>query len=512
PDATKKLHNLLKSGVLMVNYTGHGSTTSWAEEQIYTSTDAQTLPVTKLPLFVTATCDFTRFDDIKTSAGEYVLLNPNGGGIALFSTTRVVFSDGNFSINKEFCNYIFSKREDGTRLRLGDIMRLSKRNLRGNNNKLSFTLIGDPALTLAYPEYHAEILTINGKDASEEQTTFSAGSTISLTGRILNPDGSASDSFNGRAYLNLYDAEEVLFQITTSPNKTIYDRTSLLFTGKDTISNGEFSFNFVVPKDISYSYQPGRINIYAVDSENNNEAQGYFENFIVGDTDENGINDEKPPVINYLYLNNPDFKNGDTVNDTPVFFAEVEDDTGINISGNGIGHDVTITIDHSPYEVYTLNEYFESEIGNPKKGVFQFSIPTLSTGKHNLTFRVWDIMNNSSTATIEFNVHEGLAPKIFDLYTAPNPAREATNFYLTHDRPESQMTVRIDVYSLNGQLVWSHTESGYSETFNAVPISWDLRTSGGQRLSPGIYVYRATISSNGSSETSGAKKIIILGQ
>ncbi|MCD7971577.1 MAG: type IX secretion system sortase PorU, partial [Candidatus Azobacteroides sp.] len=512
PDATKKLHNLLKSGVLMVNYTGHGSTTSWAEEQIYTANDAQTLPVTKLPLFVTATCDFTRFDDIKTSAGEYVLLNPNGGGIALFSTTRVVFGTNNFNINKEFCNYIFSKKEDGTRLRLGDIMRLAKRaqNLQHDSNKLSFILIGDPALTLAYPEYKAEIITVNGKEASEEEEIFSAGSTISLTGRIMNPDGSRSESFNGIAHLNIYDAEEVLFEV--SAQKKIYDRKSLLFTGKDSVSQGAFSFNFVVPKDISYSYKQGRINIYASDTINKKEAQGYFDNFIVGGTDEAGMNDKNPPVIHEAYLNHPEFRDGDFVNDTPVFFAEVEDETGINISGNGIGHDATVLIDNSPYNVYVINEYFESGIGNPGKGTFRFPLPTLSSGKHNLTFRVWDIMNNSSNIAFEFTVKEGLAPRLFRLSAIPNPAREVTNFYLTHDRPDNYMSVRIDVYSLSGQIVWSHTQNEHSSTFEAVPVRWELCNLNGQRLPPGIYVFRATISSNGSEETTEAKKLIILGQ
>lgn len=516
PEAVTKLHDLLKTGVLMVNYTGHGSTAYWADEKIYSKADIQNIATDKLPLFVTATCDFTRFDDFDTSAGEMVLLNPKGGGIALFSTTRVVYSDGNFKINNEFCKYLFSKTEDGKRLRLGDIMMLAKRNITGAN-RLSFALFGDPALTLAYPEYQAKVTTINGLEPGDETVVFSAGSTISIKGEIVHPDGTRATDFKGVSYLNLLDSKELLIEIITrtTPDtirQQIDDRSKVLFAGKDSVRNGEFTFDFVVPKDISYSMQSGLINLYASDYANNNEAQGYYDNFIVGGTDENGINDDTPPQINYMYLNHPDFENGDLVNATPLFYAEVEDETGINISGNGIGHDAVVVIDNSPYNKFVINDYFENEVGNPGKGTFKYTVPKLSTGKHILTFRVWDVMNNSSIQTIEFEVKEDLAPQIFDLIASPNPAKEVVNFYVSHDRPDSYLTIQIEVYNLAGQILWKHRETDYSETFDAAPIQWDLHTSGGQRITPGIYVYRATISSDGSSESTEAKKLIILAQ
>jgi hypothetical protein len=332
-----------------------------------------------------------------------------------------------------------------------------------------------------------------------------------LTGKILQPNGALADSFSGLTYLTLFDTKEVLYTIA-SPAQTIYDRSRVLYTGKDSVANGTFSFKFIVPKDMSYSYETGRINLYAADPSSRNEAQGYFENFIVGGTNDDGIDDNNPPVINFLYLNHPDFKSGDAVNSTPVFFAGVEDETGINISGNGIGHDATITIDHSQYNIHILNDYFDVEAGNSGKGTFKFNIPELSPGNHELTFKVWDIMNNSTSQTIEFTVDNGIPSKIFDLIAAPNPANETINFYLTHDRPDSNVSIRIDVFNLTGQLLWTHTETAYSETFSSAPVTWDLRSSGGQRLSPGVYVYRASISSNGSTESSKAKKMIIVGQ
>jgi hypothetical protein len=375
-------------------------------------------------------------------------------------------------------------------------------------NKLVYVLLGDPALKLAYPEYNAGITTVNGEDVTTSQT-FGAGANVTMTGQIVNLDGSKVSDFSGLAYLTLFDTKEILYKPLS---KTIYDRANVLYTGKQPVENGEFTVSFIVPKDMSYSYETGRLNIYAADSEGKIEAQGYYENFYLGGTDPTGIEDENPPEIKNMYLNYSDFKSGDKVNDSPIFFAEVEDESGINISGNGIGHDAIIVIDNLAYETYSLNTYFDVETGNPGKGTFKFSIPTLSAGKHLLTFRVWDTMNNSTTQSFEFEVEENLSPKIVDLYASPSPARDGTSFYLTHDRPDSNITVKIDVYNLNGVKLWSFEQTGYSDVFNAVPIPWDLKTSGGQKLSPGVYIYRASVSSDGSSESTTAKKMIILAQ
>jgi hypothetical protein len=514
PDANTKLKNLLQSGILMFNYTGHAMPSHLASEQIYTKDDANNIHLVRLPLFITATCEFARFDDNETSGGEAVLLNPTGGGIAAFSTSRVVFSDRNLKINKQLCNYLFPKDPTGGNVRLGDALRLAKRNLITANedltlNKLAYLLVGDPALKLAYPAYKAEIATVNGLDASEVTQTFSAGASITITGKISKLSGEKASDFSGLVYLNLYDTKEVLYQPL---GRNVYDRSNVLYSGKESVVDGEFTVSFVVPKDMSYSYETGRLNIYAADPTSKIQAQGYYENFYMGGTDPEGITDDNPPQINSMYLNNPDFKSGDKVNSSPIFFAKVEDETGINISGNGIGHDAVIIIDNSAYETHILNTYFDVEVGNPGKGTFKFTIPTLSAGKHLLTFRVWDVMNNSATRSFEFEVEENLSPRIFDLYAFPSPAKEVTRFYVTHDRPDSNVTLKIDVFSLSGQKLWSFEETDYSETFKAVSIPWNLVTSSGKKLPPGVYIYRATISCDGSSETTEAKKMIILAQ
>ena len=518
PDATRKIKNLLQSGIFMFNYTGHGQPSNLSAKHAYTINDAWDLYVPRLPFFITATCEFARFDDFKTSGGEAILLSTNGG-IAAFSTTRVVYSAQNLKINKQLCRNLFFKGADGNYPRLGDAMRLAKRYLAeapdGDTswNKLSYVLIGDPALRLAYPEYNTQITSINGQDAKIRQT-FGAGARVTITGKITNPDGVLASGFSGLAYLTLFDARENYFQAVKKSGaiRDFYDQTRILYTGKEPVTNGLFSASFVIPKDMSYSYEPGKLSIYAADLENKAEAQGYSGDFYLGGTDPNGITDSNPPVINSAYLNSPNFKSGDAVNDSPIFYAEVEDETGINISGTGIGRSAVVVIDNLAYETHVLNNYFEAVEGNPGKGSFKFTIPTLSPGKHLLKFRVWDIMNNSASQSFEFTVEKNLSPKIFDLYAFPNPAKEGTNFYLKHDRPDSKITIKIDVFNLSGAKQWSREETAYSDTFDAVPINWDLRTNAGEKLTPGVYVYRATISADGSTETTEAGKIIILAQ
>lgn len=512
PDANIKLKNLLRSGLLMFNYTGHAMPSYLATEQIYTKDDASTMQTSVYPLFITATCEFSRFDDNETSAGEHALLNPKGGGIALFSTTRVVYPAENCSINKQLCTKLFVESSNYDHMRLGDALRLAKKHLIEKKqdlslNKLSYILLGDPALKLALPEYTAAITTVNNHDAFEETKTFGAGESITISGQITDPNGNRQSDFSGLTHLTLYDAKEILYQPS---GKKVYDRSRVLYSGKEFVSNGEFTTTFIIPKDMSYSYETGRMNIYAIDPETKKEANGYYENFLLGGTNPTGGEDINPPKIHRIYLNNPEFTSNNKVNSSPVFFAEVEDETGINISGHGIGHDPVVIIDNSAYMHYGINEYFIAETGNSRKGSFKYNIPTLSPGKHLLTFRVWDIMNNSSVSMLNFEVEENLSPKIFDLFVHPNPAKTVANFYLKHDRPDSNITVKIDVFNLTGTKLWSFEDSNYSETFNVVPIEWKLTTDSGSKIPPGVYIYRASISSDESSESTESKKLIVL--
>ncbi len=515
PTAKKQLFDLLNSGVMVINYTGHGSVNGWATEQIITKPEIKELYLKRLPLWITATCDFSRYDDFTTTAGEEVLLNKNGGGIALITTTRVVYSGPNYALNSAVNQLLYTKNSDGTRLRLGDILRKTKAQLNGDYNKLNFTLLGDPALKLAYPEYKMEVTSINETPANQTQT-LSALSEVTVTGRMLSPDGSFDPEFAGIINPTVFDCEE---QITTLNNSgtgafKYNDRNKVLFAGKDSVRNGIFSFKFTVPKDMSYSAKNGRINLYAVDYKGN-EAQGYYENFLLNGTNPNAINDTIGPLISSIYLNNPDFKSGDIVNEEPVLIAELKDESGINVSGTGIGHDMILMVDNLPSKTFILNGYYSTNTGDSKSGKVYYNLPTLGEGTHKLFFRAWDIQNNSSSQTLECVVKSGYAPRIFNLYPNKNPIRLSdgtTSFYLKHDRPNTNITVKMSIFNLSGMEIWSHTETGLSDMLSAYPISWNLKESNGLTVRPGIYIYRASVYTDQTQETTQAKKLIILGQ
>ena len=160
-------------------------------------------------------------------------------------------------------------------------------------------------------------------------------------------------------------------------------------------------------------------------------------------------------------------------------------------------------------KTYSLNEYFQYDFGSYTKGSVGFSIPTLSYGEHKLLFRAWDVLNNSSTSELTFNVVKGLDPSNFDVNCLKNPATTNTTFVIQHDRTGSQMDVVLDIFDTSGRHLWSYADSGVS-TDNTYTLNWDLTVDGGRRLQTGVYLYRVLLSSDGSNYVSKAKKLIIL--
>ena len=509
PDVHNEIEKLLKSGQLLINYTGHGSTTHWADESVWTQTDINNSSYKHLPVWVTATCDFTRFDDVKTSAGESVFLNPTSGGIALFTTTRVVFSGNNANLNKALIDNLFQE-DANSRYTLGEAMMYTKRQL-NDSNKLNFILIGDPALKFAYPEYKARVTAVNGEAVSDEPFEFKALSRITVEGEILNPSGSFAADFTGVLSSTIFDSQSSITTLGNSSEKFTYlDYPNTIYIGRDSVRNGKFSFTFMVPKDISYSNKKGKLNLYA--SSETKEAQGSFFDFIVGGTSDTAETDTIGPEIRQIYLNDSSFVSGDKVNTTPYFVAKLWDKSGVNITGSSVGHDMMLTIDSMPSMSYNLNSYYALLPDSENEGLVQFSIPELETGMHTAEFKVWDILNNSTTYTFTFEVAEGLKPNLIEMYATPNPARDQVEFFLHHNRPESNLKVTVMVYDMTGKFLWSTEKSGSSELFKAYIVTWNLTDNGGRRLRPGVYLYRAAISTNNSKEATKANKLIILAQ
>lgn len=515
PEATKAIKQQQAAGALIMDYAGHGRADQISHENVLKLKDFQDFTNTNMPLWITASCDIMPFDGSVATIGEAALLNKKGGAMAFYGTTRTVYANYNKVLNMSFLRHVLSIK-DGKPTTLGLAQMRAKNDMITTrmdltDNKLQYSLLGDPALALKLPTMNIVIDSINGLPASKETSaTLKAGSIARISGHIEN-NGLKETSFNGTVTATIRDKKELIICKNNENAKetpfAYYDRTKILFNGSNSVKEGDFYFEFAVPKDINYDDGTGLINAYAVNDEHTWTANGFNENFFVGGTEPNH-NDSIGPSI-FCYLNSPSFVNGGDVNTTPYFVAQITDKDGINTTGNGIGHDIELVIDGDMQRTYVLNENFTFDFGSYTKGSTYYNIPELPAGKHTLRFRAWDIQNNSSTAELQFNVVRGLEPNITDISCTNNPATTSTTFIVSHDRVGCTMDVDLEVFDMSGRLLWKHSESGVT-TDNAYTIDWDLTVDEGRKLQTGVYLYRVLVSTDGSSKASKAKKLVII--
>ena len=520
PDVTQLIRQQMQQGALLMNYSGHGAAYTLSHEQVLHLSDFGAYTSQRLPLWLTASCDIMPFDGQEENIGETCMGNKNGGAVAFYGTTRTVYAHYNGYMNRAYTRYVLGTDSNGRRITIGEAARLAKNLLMtpakdGNDigvdytaNKLQFTLLGDPALVLAAPTMQIVVDSISGKAADAAETvSLTAGQTVNVVGHVI-----GAPDFNGVVTLKVNDVEQTVTcrlndESAASSAFTYKDRPNTLYTGSDSIFGGRFNMHFALPKDISYTDGTGLITLYALTTDKQREAHGQCTNFTLsGDT--LTATDGIGPNI-YCYLNSSSFVNGGDVNTTPLFHAELYDKDGINASGGGIGHDLELIIDGSMATTYVVNDYFQYDFGDYRSGSLSYSLPALPVGPHRLLFRAWDVLNNSSTAELQFNVVRGLQPDILSIDCTKNPATTGTTFIVTHDRTGSQVDVEIDIFDTSGRQLWRHTETGVSSG-QTYTIDWDLCTSGGHRLQTGVYLYRVMLSCDGSTQASKAKKLIVL--
>jgi len=521
PEVNRIITNNIQKGILIYNYTGHGGERGMAAEQILMREDLTKLTNSgNLPLFVTATCEFSRFDDLtdddgnlieSTSAGETSLLNEKGGSIALFSTTRIVYSDRNHFLNTKFYHVVFERDNNGQYYRLGDVIRMTKDSTGIQRNKLNFILLGDPALSLALPEYTVKTDSLNGIAVLNPLDTLKAFSHVRISGHLEDTDQNPLTTFNGTIYPSVFDKSLTVTSLANDGGDPMQFETqeNLLFKGKATVKNGNFSFEFLVPKDITYSFGNGKIVYYSQDS--TLDANGYFDNFIIGGTNPEATGDEEGPDIS-LYLNDIHFKDQGITSPNPVIYALISDESGINMVGNGIGHDITGVIDGRVSDPVILNDFFETDLNDFSSGRLSYPMENLSEGMHSLRVKVWDVFNNSSEMTIEFRVISGEGLTVANIYNYPNPAAEFTWFRFEHNRPGEELQIDIDIFNMEGRKVAVLNQVYFSTGFSSEPLEWDLKDSGGNPLRQGVYPYRIRITDANGHFTDNFSKLIIVRQ
>lgn len=507
PDVNAAINSRVKRGTLILNYTGHGNARGLADEGVIDITGINSWDnYNRLAVVVTATCEFSRFDENETSAGEFVLFNPIGAGVGLFSTTRLVYSGANFVLNSKFFKYVFEKDQQGNNLRLGDVMRLAKAAANTGINQLNFTLLADPALRLANPSNKVITASLNGNDVKIETDTINTLSVVTVKGYISNSQGDKLTTFNGEIIPTVYDKEMLLETLGNAGQETtnFNSQNNIIYKGLASVKNGEFEFSFFVPKEISYKVGKGKILYYAYNE--SVDASGYFDNFYLGGSFNSTITDSNGPEID-LYMNSESFKDGGTVSASSVLLANITDDTGINTSGIGIGHDITAVLDEDNSNIMALNDYFQSDMNSYTSGKIVFPLTGLSEGEHVLKIKVWDVFNNSSEKEIRFVVKDDFRIETVSNY--PNPMQGETRFVFTHNQPDETFDVELEVFQSTGSRIDLVKEKIGSQGIESLPLEW-IPAERQVKMKSGVYIYRISATTKDGKKSSGSGRLVFL--
>jgi hypothetical protein len=515
PQANQVINNQVYNGTLIWNYSGHGGSNRLAEETIIDQDIVDHWNnENKLPLFITATCDFAPYDNPSVnSLGENILLRPKTGGVALLTTTRVVFSFSNRIINNNYLQFALQPDSNGVYKSLGQSIKDAKNYTYQTSgdiaNNRKFTLLGDPALTLAYPVLKIHATKVNNIPVAQTDT-IRATEKVMIEGEVTDVKGNVLPDFNGTVYPTVFDKVQTINTLgndATSQVVSLQTQNNVLYKGKASVVNGKFSFNFKVPKDINYQYGNGKLSLYAENG--SNDANGYFTNFIIGGIDSNGNNDKEGPVIK-AYLNDENFVNGSIANENPVLIVKLADSSGINTAGAGIGHDIVATLDNDNRQYFTLNDFYQADLNSYQQGEIHFQMPTIKSGLHSLKIKAWDVLDNSSEYLLEFNVIKNDELALDHVLNYPNPFTTKTQFWFEHNRPEQNLQVRIQIFTLTGKVVKTIKQTINDAGNRSCEIEWDGRDEFGDKLGRGVYLYRLTVITPEGKKKEKIEKLVIL--
>ena len=525
PDANAAIRDVIDLGALVVNYYGHGGEDGLTAERIFDRNDAQNVNnLCKYNCFITVTCEFTKFDDPqRQTAGEFTYWNKNGGSIAMFTTTRQIFANiaSNFNITLNKYLYAFNQNEYPT---IGEALRLTKNDpaVAGSNQKLIVFLIGDPAMKLAIPKPQIVLTHINDTPITGTTDVLQSLSLAKLSGEVQSVNGTLLSNYNGEVTVTVYDKEidrqtlandntlDTFGNIIQLDFKTLGE---VLFKGKATVSGGKFSVEFIVPRDIGVPVGNGRVSFYSKESNLFNDQTGYNTQIQIGGVNPNAIEDNLGPIIN-LFMNDENFVSGGITNESPTLIAKLYDDNGIN-TASGIGHDITAVLDGDTVNPFILNSYYVADADTYQSGVVTFPFRDLEPGLHTITFKAWDVYNNSSTAEIQFIVFDQDEELVINnVLNYPNPFVSYTEFWFNHNSSDI-LDISVQIFTISGKLVKTingQTNSGNKGSSSlSRDIVWDGRDDFGDKIGKGVYIYKLKVRSDRLNKTAEkTQKLVIL--
>ncbi len=521
PKAREEIFAAFEKGALVFNYLGHGGEDGLSGERIWEKSDGENLTNRyKYPLFITVTCAFSRFDNpYRPTGGEYTYWNPRGGAISMITTVRSIGQGEAQFFNEVLAENLFSFGSN-TYTSIAEALRISK-NLYSNSATNIVFYIGDPALMLAIAKPKIVLTKVNDMPITGPIDDFKSLAFVKLTGEVLDENNNSLPLYNGELSVNIFD-KNVQVQTLRNDSADAIDESNqpatyltysvlgeTIFRGNASVIAGKFEFGFVVPRDIRIPVNNGRISFYSKRNQILFDKSGFNTDIKVGGINTNAVADNIGPTVR-LYMNDETFVNGGITNESPFFLAILEDEHGIN-TASGIGHDIIGILDGDETKPYTMNDYYEAEADNYKKGRVYFPFRNLAVGLHTITFKAWDVYNNPITAEIQFVVVGNESITLSHVLNYPNPFVNYTEFWFSHNRPFEPLEVQVQVMTITGKIVWTKNQTITTDGFLSREIVWDGKDDFGDRIGKGVYVYKLSVKSTLSNKTAEKiEKLVIL--
>lgn len=503
PKVTEAITNAIEVGALVLNYFGHGGEDGLAKEFIVTKPQVQSLRnPNNLALIVTVTCEYSKFDlPTRTTAGELTYWNAEGGAIAMITTTRSIGVSLGVRFNEDLATELFGFGTN-TFNTPAEALRRAKNQESSSNRRVIF-YVGDPAMPLAFPKQQVRLTTLNGVPIAQATDTLKALGRVRLGGEVVDEFGNLLTDYNGVLEAKLFDKNVQRQTLgndgVQDPNTgelLILDFITLgegLFNGQATVTNGLWEVEFVMPRDTQIPVDKGRLSLYASRNNQLEDQTGFNLDLNVGGLNMDAPEDNTGPTIR-LFMNDETFVSGGVTNDSPILIAKLEDENGIN-TASGIGHDLIAILDGDEANPIVVNEYYQAEVDDFTRGTTTYRLRDLEEGLHTLTFKAWDVYNNSSTAEIQFIVAGDNSLEISRILNYPNPFVNYTEFWFNHNRPFEPLEVQVQVFTVTGKVVWTKNQIVTTDGFLSRDVVWDGRDDFGDRIGKGVYVYKITVKS-----------------
>ena len=473
PDATDALFDILNEGTAIINYIGHGSEHQWAQEKLIVQDRGDIGRIEtnmKLPVWIAGTCSWGHFDFLdKESFAEELIRQPMEGASAIITTSRAIGVTSNASYITKIFKAIFPNL-DVTDASIGMVLQSVKD---GNSSGELFHLFGDPGMPLPIPKNKVNMTHIS-------PDTLSSLDTARVFGQLTSPI-----NVSGVGIIRLADAERDItrqYIINSKTQELSYKLPGpTLFKGQFSITQNNFSAQLRIPKDISYSSTPARLNSYLrLYSEPPTEALGMLDNIFLKSGEP--VSDIQGPIISLETETGRLLQDNDHLLKDEKIYIRISDPMGINLTGE-VGHEIMVTNMEDDTKKNMSSQYIYDE-NSITTGVIQFPHDGVNSSI-SIHIKAWDNANNPSEKEFTLYLFENRSLKVFNVLNFPNPYSTTTQFAF---ELTSDADVSIDIFTLGGRRIMRIPEENFSEGYHY--IDWDGRNAFGERLANGVYLYR----------------------